>query len=77
MKREEEISWRLTIVKVFIHYQRASLVQSVIKGNKKVQKYNKNKKYIYISASDLFHLKGTVTQNIFSLKSGPKGCKGL
>ena len=22
-------------------------------------------------------LKGAVTQNIFSLKSGPKGCKGL
>ena len=35
MKKEEEISWRLTIVKVFIHYDRASLVQSVIKGKKK------------------------------------------
>ena len=28
-------------------------------------------------AEDAEELKGTVTQNIFSLKSGPKGCKDL
>ena len=58
MKREEEISWWLMIVKVFIHYHRASLEQYVIKANKKVQKYKKNKtKKTNISASDLYRQK--------------------
>ena len=43
---------------------------------------NRNKKIIFVLLKKLINkkvsiIKGTVTQNIFSLKSGPKGCKGL